>query len=508
MRSRRAGAAAVAAGLSFALVVATAPLGHVGMLVLDNGGQLAAATLAAAACARAASRTERRRRRAWWWLAAGTGSWAAGQAVWTWYELVAGREVPFPSLADVGFLAFPLASAGGLLAWLYADRTARHRVRDLLDGVLVAGSLLLVSWVTTLSVVHAAGATSRLALVLALAYPVGDVVLATLVLFTVSRSPAAQQGTLWLLAAGLGSLSVADSAYVYLTTAGDYSTGNAISAGWVTGFLFIAAAARSAPVAPAVPLQRGQGDVEGQPSWLRLALPYVPLVIAALTVLGTVQQGRHPSFAETAAAMALLAVVLLRQFLVLADNYALVERLRQRELQLAHQAYHDPLTGLANRALFMERVDQLVAWHARDGRGGVIVFCDLDDFKIVNDTLGHPAGDAFLVQVAARLRSSVRATDTVARLGGDEFAVLAEAPHDPAEGIAERIAQSLGVPVALGADLVPCTASVGAAVLPTREPGRVDGSRLLAAADRAMYEAKSGGKGRHMVAEAPLAAEH
>ena len=99
----------------------------------------------------AARRTAGHRRRAWAWLSAGTGAWAAGQAVWSFYEVVLGREVPFPSLADVGFLLFPLAAAVGLVIWLgtQSDQLAA-RGRDLLDGAIIAGSLLVLSWVTTL----------------------------------------------------------------------------------------------------------------------------------------------------------------------------------------------------------------------------------------------------------------------------------------------------------------------------------------------------------------------
>ena len=128
--------------------------------------------------------------------------------------------MPFPSLADVGFLGFPLAAAIGLVIWLgtQGDQIAA-RGRDLMDGAIIAGSLLVLSWVTTLGSVVAEGADGWLPLVLSLAYPVGDLILATLVLLALARGKGAERATLALLALGLGGLAIADSAYVYLTTA-------------------------------------------------------------------------------------------------------------------------------------------------------------------------------------------------------------------------------------------------------------------------------------------------
>ena len=115
------------------------------------------------------------------------------------------------------------------------------------------------------------------------------------------------------------------------------------------------------------------------------------------------------------------------------------------QLQLAHQAYHDPLTGLANRALFAERLDHAVAERARIG-ALVLIFVDLDDFKVINDRFGHAGGDVLLHAVAQRLLGCVRSTDTVARLGGDEFAILLEGELDAPQAVADRIQNALRRP--------------------------------------------------------------
>jgi len=167
---------------------------------------------------------------------------------------------------------------------------------------------------------------------------------------------------------------------------------------------------------------------------------------------------------------------------------------RALEEQLRHQAFHDPLTGLANRALFSDRVDHALARRRDDGEAGVaVVFVDLDDFKTVNDSLGHEVGDALLVTAAQRIADSIRAGDTAARLGGDEFAVLVEdADHDAVGAVVDRILTALRQPVTVGGAEVVCSASVGVAIGGPDDSATV----LLRNADVAMYAAKAAGKGR------------
>jgi diguanylate cyclase (GGDEF)-like protein/PAS domain S-box-containing protein len=163
------------------------------------------------------------------------------------------------------------------------------------------------------------------------------------------------------------------------------------------------------------------------------------------------------------------------------------------EAQLTHQAFHDPLTGLANRALFFDRVTHALERRERVREGLAVLFLDLDNFKTVNDSLGHAAGDRLLVAAAVRLGVCVRASDTVARLGGDEFAVLIEdATGDLASVAAERITAALRAPFELEGKEVFVTASLGIAFA---EPGST-ASELLRNADMAMYTAKGRGKGR------------
>jgi diguanylate cyclase (GGDEF)-like protein len=169
------------------------------------------------------------------------------------------------------------------------------------------------------------------------------------------------------------------------------------------------------------------------------------------------------------------------------------------ELLLEHQAYHDPLTGLANRSLFHDRAENAIARSTRSGSEVAVIYLDLDGFKTVNDSLGHEAGDVLLRVIAQRVRDAVRDGDTVARLGGDEFAVLVEGDHaaDEATEIAERILDILVSPVSVEGHLIGVTASLGIAV---GDPGST-ASTLLRNADTAMYQAKSRGRARWVLFE-------
>ena len=169
---------------------------------------------------------------------------------------------------------------------------------------------------------------------------------------------------------------------------------------------------------------------------------------------------------------------------------------RTLEEQLRHQAFHDPLTGLSNRALFLDRVDHALARIRRtDSPVPAVAFIDLDDFKLVNDSLGHGAGDELLRAVADRIRSCLRSGDTPARLGGDEFAVLLEDAPDAGAvtEVAERILDSLRAPIMVGGRDVYVRASIGIA---TRRGAETTPDDLLRNADLAMYTAKGNGKGR------------
>ncbi len=169
------------------------------------------------------------------------------------------------------------------------------------------------------------------------------------------------------------------------------------------------------------------------------------------------------------------------------------------EEQLTHQAFHDPLTNLANRALFRDRVEHALARTNREPHTVAVLFLDLDNFKTINDSFGHAAGDRLLVLAAERLQQCLRASDTAARLGGDEFAILIEdAPNsDTVTQVAERIAAALQRPFVMGEGEMFINVSIGIA----NTEGTESAEELLRNADVAMYTAKSRGKGLYAIFE-------
>jgi diguanylate cyclase (GGDEF)-like protein/PAS domain S-box-containing protein len=177
------------------------------------------------------------------------------------------------------------------------------------------------------------------------------------------------------------------------------------------------------------------------------------------------------------------------------------------EERLGHLAYHDSLTGLPNRDLFSEHLEVALARVSGHGHGVAVLYVDLDDFKLVNDSLGHGAGDELLIEVARRLRGAVRSGDIVARQGGDEFLILVAdldvavgSPGadiaDVARGVAENLREALSAPFELGGTEVYCSGSVGISLYPV---DAVDAESLLKHADTAMYRAKESGRDGHQV---------
>ena len=177
---------------------------------------------------------------------------------------------------------------------------------------------------------------------------------------------------------------------------------------------------------------------------------------------------------------------------------------KEFEEQLSHQAFHDQVTGLANRALFRDRVTHALERQARDDKPVSVLFMDLDDFKTINDSLGHAAGDQLLRDLSVRLLANLRTADTGARLGGDEFAVLLEDGYDDgmtAADVAQRLLEMLEEPFMLDGTEVYARASIGISVA---EPGETIGDgaeELLRNADVAMYMAKENGKSRYQLFE-------
>ena len=201
--------------------------------------------------------------------------------------------------------------------------------------------------------------------------------------------------------------------------------------------------------------------------------------------------------------LGIIALLAVASGIILVLGYTREAARRRFHEQLAHQAHHDGLTGLANRSLFHDRLGQALSRAKRQARTVAVLYVDLDGFKLVNDREGHDVGDALLVEVANRVRGVVRTEDTVARMGGDEFAIVLEDLEDiqAVTGIAARLVEESARPFVLDDREVVVSASVGIAY--SRE-GHEDVESLLRDADLAMYRAKDAGKNGYIVASGRL----
>jgi len=187
---------------------------------------------------------------------------------------------------------------------------------------------------------------------------------------------------------------------------------------------------------------------------------------------------------------------------LMAQMFASALEARELSARLTELAFHDPLTGLPNRKLLEDRLQRALARNRRRGGSLTLMLVDLDDFKLINDSMGHAAGDRLLCEVSDRLQAVIRDCDTVARLGGDEFVLLLEdADREHAEAVAQRMLVALACPLEIDGEWVVVHSSIGIALA---DGSAMDGGELLRAADIAMYAAKAEGKNRHAVFDARM----
>ena len=429
------------------------------------------------------------RRAPWLLMAFGQALFVAGDLVWNWYE--SQGEDPFPSVADALYLAgYPFLALGLLL--LIRRRLSDGDRGGLLDAAILTTAVAILSWTFLMQPQLIGADFDPLSLAITLAYPISDLLLIGVAMGLLT-TPGARTPSFRLLALSLVLLLVADQVYALQTLDGTY-----VSGGWIDSVYLIAYLTFGAAVAH--PSMRRLTDPHPVAvTWLgpvRLAVLAAAMVTGPILV--TLGPGGDAGLVVVAVGSALLSLLVLVR---LAGLVGLLERdvaaRRVLEARLRHQAFHDPLTGLANRRRFVERAEAALATRPTPGRIAAM-FLDLDDFKTVNDGLGHAAGDQLLAVVAERLASGLRDTDLAARLGGDEFGVLLIDIPDAAYAttVSDRLLDLLASPIRVAGTEVTVGASIGIAVDTAAMTGVDD---LLGDADIAMYQAKALGKGRHQV---------
>ncbi len=624
-RSRVAVVVAVLATLIYTAGVSLHPGGTSRWTAFDDIGQAITPCIAAAACWVTARRTGGRERVAWILMGAGTAAWAAGEVIWTVYEVGLGHQPVSPSTSDVGYLLAPVLIIAGLLLFVDTPAGPLSRWRGASEGLLLAGGVLIAAWIVMLAPVVRASTDALTEQLVSLAYPVLDAVAIAAVLFVATRHRRHVYGRLWVLALGIVALAVSDTSYWYLTSVKSFDSVNPTDAGWFAGFLIVAFGAalrrhRSAEptthdaqanarlfhrsrVVVAIPelvalagltvaaghsLLVTGGRVDGALTWMIAGVAVLGLAHGLLVVVENHAltasledrvaarthelEGRERHFAALVERSSDITAVISPDLVIesitdgirsvygwtpeslaghrlgeFGDRFeALIESLtasvdahgqvrevdwelvdgtgRQRfaqskitnliddpdvggyvvntrdvtdqallEGELRHQAFHDQLCGLANRALFNDRAQHALSRGRRSGRRVAVMVIDLDGFKDVNDSLGHSIGDLLLRTVADHILEAVRPEDTVARLGGDEFAVLMEDLDGSAEAMstAEDICARLRDASWMDNGGVCVTASIGVA---TSESPASSIKELLRDADIAMYSAKNHGK--------------
>ena len=299
-------------------------------IAIDDIGEGVAAGIAAVSLAVASLRSKGRTRSAWALLGAGAASWCIGEAIWSWYEVFQEVNVPFPSAADAGFLVeIPLAIAG-VLAFTTAPTRLATRGEAVLAGAIVALSLLFIAWALGLRTVYEQSQQSQQATLIGLAYPIGDIVVITVLIIALRRASRAQVGRMLLLIGGLTAIAVADSTFTYLTANGSYgANGSIVDIGWVIGFLLIALA----PLWPAPTIERE--TEEGAINLWQLALPWAATLCAAAVALGIASANRGLDQFLTALAGGIGVLFVANQVLTHRDSLDLLAKSRHAEAQLA-----------------------------------------------------------------------------------------------------------------------------------------------------------------------------
>ncbi|MBO3742781.1 GGDEF domain-containing protein [Actinoplanes sp. NEAU-H7] len=594
----------------------TATAGAVGTWAL-----LAGAAMAAGACVWRSLAFTGRSRWAWALLAAGLLTWGFAQFTWLARRWVPGvpEVLAQRGVEDIGLAGLGLLIPAALLTMPRAAQPLANRVRSVLDGLLIASSLVLLAWIFVMDDLAAGAHGPRF--YLTLFFPLADVVIATMVAYMLPlrRDRRGFGADLTFVCAGLIAFAVADAGHVYLHLVHDFGGGPIVHLGWLAGYALITMGALRPRVADDAPLDLPPGV------WsTAVMMPYLT-VIAALgaSVMLQLQTGHVPTFVGFTRSF-LILLLIGRQLLTQLENRALTRGLETRvadrtaelyareqhfhalirhssdvitvidssgviryqsesmqrvfgypaavflgrrytdlvdaevamrlaqamrqvaarpfasvtlevvhthqdgrkrpseaiitnlvddphvagfvlntrdisdrmelQEQLVHEAYHDSLTQLANRALFRERT----AATLESGATATVLHLDMDGFKRVNDSLGHLAGDQLLVRLADRLRGCLREEDLVARFGADEFGVLLTG-DDGAEEVARRILGDLDAPIMLGARQIHVRASIGLAGTDLlEESADTHGDRaeqLMRNADLAMHHAKAVGGG-------------
>ena len=402
-------------------------------------------------------------------LGAGLLSWSLGDVLWS-AETIGGGNPPTPSPADLFYLLFyPLACVAIIL--LMRIEVRRLPLTAWLDGVMTGLGAAAIVAAFAFDTISSSASGSPLAVATLLAYPIGDLVLLAMVVGALAMLPTWRNAMWLILALGCALDAIGDTVYLFQTSADTYQVGTILDATWPVAIFLISLAM----------WQRSANTIRSALIRPRFMLP----VIGATCGLVVLFRGslNHVSRVAVVLAGVTLLVVVGRLLLSFRDLTTLNES-RKR------QALTDELTGLGNRRYLMGVLEDFFAGGAEPGRHErlALLLIDLNHFKEINDSFGHPVGDQILTGLGPRIQEVLRSSDVLARLGGDEFGVvLTDADVDYASTVAERVTSQLEESFPLDVASLYLSASIGIAVAPDHAQTSAE---LFRCADVAMYRAK------------------
>jgi diguanylate cyclase (GGDEF)-like protein len=492
------------------------------------------ATAALVLAAKESSRISKRLAVGWGILAIAQFSFALGDILWAVLEL-GFKSSPFPSIADGPYLLFYPLFLIGITSIPSKRLTLAEWLKRSLDLSIVMIAASLGFWIFLIGpIIGSENTTPFLEKFLTAAYPVGDLILLfALLIIIYYRSEKFILGSIWILALGSILMIITDSLYSHQALLGTYTSGNILDLGWVLTYMLFtfagiyqATAAQTYKEEDTLPYKN---IVIQEKTYHALAyMPYV-WVISAIYLL---QKYHNSSFLINSNALfigvgCIIGFVLIRQIIALSEinhlltnlkkaldlgnlqaaelnqsNHDLQQEIIKRqkvEEQLLHDALHDGLTGLANRVLFLDRLNHAIEVAKRDPDFQYsVLFLDIDNFKLINDSLGHLSGDETLIEISQRLRNCIRSIDTVARLGGDEFVILLEHTYEENStiSVANRILAEIQVPYVKKGKEILITCSIGIIQGISDYDYTED---VLRDVDIALYRAKELGKARYEI---------
>lgn len=455
----------------------------------------------------------------YFWLLTSLGcySFSVAEGIWFYSQNIAHVEVSYPGWADLFFFLQIFFYITAFAYQLIQRKENSYQIKFLFDMAIIIAVSTALSWHFLIQPLIEEVSASPILFAVSISYPIGDLLLLFgAVSFYIGSAYFFSRRVLCLIAASLIVQVLADTAYLFSTANGGYNSGSIYDPLWSLGLLLMALAGLYALEARTeTSSEKVAKRIDDERISLRLLLPYFSMVLLFIVMIFE-QKGDMNGLIAGAGVSVILIIT--RQVFTLRDNRKLLTRyhqltsvlehkVEQRTMevtskndllekaidQMKHMAYHDALSGLPNRRLYLEKLESALKAAKQTSQKVAVVFIDLDRFKNVNDTFGHEFGDLLLQEFAQKLQENLRSNDTISRQGGDEFTLILNNFHSQQDMVPliRRLQSVLEKPLTIQGQELHVSMSIGIAVYP--EDGETP-DELLKHADSAMYNAKEKGK--------------